>query len=44
MDTQTNNAFIDINKCKEEHKKLFINILNEFNNNVHIQKNAGHKD
>ena len=44
--TQTNNAFIDLNKCKEEHKKLFINVLNELksNNNVNIQKNAGHKD
>ena len=43
---QPNNAFIDLNKCKEEHKKLFINVLNELksNNNVHIQKNAGHKD
>ena len=46
MHTQTNNAFIDLNKCKEEHKKAFINVLNELksNNNVHTQKYAGHKD
>ena len=44
--TQTNNAFSDLNKFKEEHKKAFINVLNELksNNNVHTQKNAGHKD
>ena len=44
--TKTNNAFINLDKCKKAHKKLFINVLNQLksNNNVHIQKSAGHKD
>ena len=44
--TKTNNAFINLGKCKKAHKKLFINVLNQLksNNNVHIQKSAGHKD
>ena len=25
---KTNNAFIDLDKCKKAHKKLFINVLN----------------
>ena len=37
--TKTSNAFIDLDKCKEANKKLFINVLNELksNNNMHIQ-------
>ena len=43
--TKTSNAFIDLDMCKEAHKKLFINVLNELkSNNMHIQKSAGHKD
>ena len=44
--TKTNNAFIDFNKCKKAHSKLFINVLNQIksNNNKHMQKSAGHKD
>ena len=44
--TKTSNAFIDLDKCKEANKKLFINVLNELksNNNMHIQKSAGRKD
>ena len=43
---KTNNAFIDLDKCKKAHKKLFINLLNQIksNNNMHMQKSAGHKD
>ena len=43
--TKTSNAFIDLDKCKEAQKKLFINVLNELksNNNMHVQKSAGHK-
>ena len=46
MHTKTSNAFINLDKCKKAHKKLFINVLNQLksNNNVHIQKSAGHKD
>ena len=44
--TKTNNTFIDLDKCKKAHKKLFINVLNQIksNNNMHMQKSAGHKD
>ena len=43
---KTNNAFIDLDKCKKAHKKLFIIVLNQIksNNNLHMQKSAGHKD
>ena len=43
---KTNNTFIDLDKCKKAHKKLFINVLNQIksNNNMHMQKSAGHKD
>ena len=41
-----NNTFIDLVKCKKAHTKLLINVLNQIkpNNNMHIQKSAGHKD
>ena len=44
--TTTNNTFIDLDKCKKAHKKLFINVLNQIklNNYMHIQKSAGYKD
>ena len=43
---KTNNAFIDLDKCKKEHKKLFINVLHHIksNNDMHMQKSAGNKD
>ena len=44
--SKTNNTFIDLDKCKKAHKKLFINLLNQIKskNNMHLQKNSGHKD
>ena len=35
--TKTNNAFINLDKCKKAHKKLFINVLNQLRSNNNVQ-------
>ena len=34
---KTNNTFINLDKCKKAHKKLFINVLNQLRSNNNVQ-------
>ena len=39
---KTNNAFINLDKCKKAHKKLFINVLNQLRSNNNVQEMNTH--